>query len=120
MPRAVNVISENLLQYGLDRKCQSVRSAQIPVLALETAGASATERIRAEIRRAMEVDGAEATVLGCAGMANLAMNLSREFQIPVIDGVAVAVKQAEALVACGRAERSRRCSMPPCPLRPPH
>ena len=100
VPRAVNVISENLLQYGLDRKCRSVRSARIPVLALETAGASAADRIRAEIRLAMEEDGAEAIVLGCAGMANLARSLSSEFQIPVIDGVAVAVKQAEALVAC--------------------
>ncbi|WP_281984882.1 aspartate/glutamate racemase family protein [Thalassorhabdomicrobium marinisediminis] len=101
VPRAVNVISENLLQYGLDRKCLSVRSAQIPVLALETAEASAAERIRAEIRCAMEEDGAEAIVLGCAGMANLAIDLSHEFQIPVIDGVVVAVKQAESLVTCG-------------------
>jgi len=37
-------------------------------------------------------------VLGCAGMADLAATLSRKFGIPVIDGVAAAVKQAEALV----------------------
>lgn len=100
VPRAVNVIAENLLRYGLDRKCQSIRSAQIPVLSLETSNAHASDRIRAEIRIAVEKDGAEAIVLGCAGMANLAQVLSAEFQIPVIDGVAVAVKQAEGLIAC--------------------
>ena len=42
--------------------------------------------------------GAEAIVLGCAGMADLALTLSTKFDVPVIDGVAAAVKQAEALV----------------------
>ena len=32
-------------------------------------------------------------------MADLAAALSRKFSVPVIDGVAAAVKQAEALVA---------------------
>jgi allantoin racemase len=40
-------------------------------------------------------------VLGCAGMAELAASLTRELQVPVIDGVAAAVKMAEALVGLG-------------------
>jgi allantoin racemase len=36
-------------------------------------------------------------VLGCAGMADRAQILSRKFDVPVVDGVAAAVKQAEAL-----------------------
>lgn len=107
VPRAVTVIAENLLRYGLDRKCQSIRSAHIPVLALETDQATAADRIRAEISIAIEQDGAEAIVLGCAGMANLARILTEEFQIPVIDGVAVAIKQAEGLVACGLSTSKR-------------
>ncbi|WP_289043394.1 aspartate/glutamate racemase family protein [uncultured Aliiroseovarius sp.] len=112
VPRAVHVIGENLLNYGLDRKCQSIRSAHIPVLALETAHADASERIRAEMHLAIKHDNAEAIVLGCAGMANLARTLSEEFEIPVIDGVSVAVKQAEALIACGLTTSKRGAFSP--------
>ena len=40
-------------------------------------------------------------VLGCAGMADLARFLEGRLQVPVIDGVAAAVKFAEALVGLG-------------------
>ena len=40
-------------------------------------------------------------MLGCAGMADLTTALSRELGVPVLDGVACAVKLAEALVALG-------------------
>ena len=40
-------------------------------------------------------------VLGCAGMADLTAWLSRETGVPVIDGVAAAVKMIEALVGLG-------------------
>ena len=46
-------------------------------------------------------DRAEAIVLGCAGMAALAAALSDEHGVPVVDGVAAAVKLAEGLVALG-------------------
>ena len=49
-------------------------------------------RISREIDRAIQEDHAEAIVLGCAGMADLAAELSREHGLPVIDGVAAAVK----------------------------
>src|SRR5438128_1633035 len=61
-----------------------------------------------EISRALE-KGAEAIVLGCAGMADLAQKLSRKFGVPVVDGVAAAVKQAEALAGL-RLTTSRRGS----------
>ncbi len=40
-------------------------------------------------------------MLGCAGMADLTASLRQEFGVPVIDGVAAAVKQAESLIAQG-------------------
>ncbi|MBU2092209.1 MAG: aspartate/glutamate racemase family protein, partial [Alphaproteobacteria bacterium] len=43
----------------------------------------------------------EAIVLGCAGMADLAASLSRAHGLPVVDGVAAAVKLAESVVALG-------------------
>ena len=49
----------------------------------------------------MDEDRSEAIVLGCAGMADLATELSKEFCVPVIDGVTVVVKLIESLVAIG-------------------
>ena len=58
-------------------------------------------RIAAEIDAAIRDDRAEAIVLGCAGMADLAGDLSAEFGVPVIEGVSAAVKLIEALAALG-------------------
>ena len=68
------------------------------MLDLEKPGSGAREKLQAEIARALE-KGADAIVLGCAGMADLAQALSVQFGVPVVDGVAAAVKQAEALAA---------------------
>jgi allantoin racemase len=48
-------------------------------------------------RRAMEEDGAEVFVLGCAGLGDLAPRLSDALGTPVIDPNAAALKTAEAL-----------------------
>jgi hypothetical protein len=40
----------------------------------------------------------EAIVLGCAGMADLAADLSARHGLPVLDGVACAIKLVETLV----------------------
>lgn len=85
-------------RYGMGGRCK-VRAADIPVLSLEDPRSDAGLRLRREIGAALAQDGAEAIVLGCAGMADLAADLSHEFAIPVVDGVAAAVKQAEALHA---------------------
>ena len=84
-----------------------VRAADIPVLSLEDPASGATAKLRGEIARALDEDRAEAIVLGCAGMADLAAELQREFGVPVIDGVTAAVKQAEALVALGLSTTKR-------------
>lgn len=101
LPRSVPVIERLVHGYGLSHQCRRVRSAEIPVLALEEAGSNARARIRDEILRAVEEDRCEAVVLGCAGMSNLAASLSAETGIPVIDGVTVATRMIEALVGAG-------------------
>ena len=50
---------------------------------------------------ALREHGAEAIVLGCAGMTGLAAALSKQCGLPVIDGVAAAVTLAQALVRLG-------------------
>ncbi|MNV94359.1 hypothetical protein D3C71_1891470 [compost metagenome] len=46
-------------------------------------------------------------MLGCAGMADLTAELRAEFGVPVVDGVAAAVKQAESLVTLGLSTAKR-------------
>ena len=101
LPRSVPVIEDLVRKYGQDHKCRRVRSAAIPVLALEEPGSDARDRVRAEIMRAIDEDGCEAVLLGCAGMSDLTAWLTTETGIPVIDGVTVATKLAEALVGAG-------------------
>ena len=78
-----------------------MRAADIPVLELEDKASNALAKLRREIELALTQDGAEAIVLGCAGMADLARDLQADYGVPVIDGVSAAVKQAEALVSQG-------------------
>lgn len=101
LARAVPGLQDNLDRYGLARRCTGVRAAEVPVLQLESDPGLSEARIAAEITQAVESDGADAIVLGCAGMADLNRRLSQRFGLPVIDGVTCAVTMAEALVAAG-------------------
>jgi allantoin racemase len=98
---SVPVIEANLARYGLNARCVRVRATEIPVLDLENEDLSTIDRISAEIEAAIKEDGAEAIVLGCAGMSNLMDRLSAEHGVPVLDGVACATTLAEAIVSCG-------------------
>ena len=96
------VIAEHLvLQYGFERRCRGIHGTDIPVLALEDGGAGCVDQIEAAAREALARDRSGAIVLGCAGMAALCATLSARLGVPVIDGVAAAVKFAEGLVALG-------------------
>lgn len=98
LSRSVPGLENNLMRYGLARKCARVRATEIPVLKLEEGDPATLDKIRSEIRTAIEQDNAEAIVLGCAGMADLMAELSDMFGLPVVDGVAAGVTFAEALV----------------------
>ena len=100
MERSRVPIEELAHRYGMTGRAR-IRAANISVLSLEDPNSGARDKLRSEIARALAEDNAEAIVLGCAGMADLARALSQEFGMPVIDGVGAAVKQAEALVALG-------------------
>ena len=96
--RSVPALEHNLHRYGLIARCGRVRSSEVAVLELENPGSDACNRISAEIGRAVAEDRAEAIVLGCAGMADLADTLAKEHGLPVLDGVTCAIGLAEAMV----------------------
>jgi allantoin racemase len=101
LSRSIAALEHNISKYGLASRCARVRAAEVAVLDLEKPGSAACDRISEEIARALREDGAEAIVLGCAGMVDLAADLSRQHGVPVIDGVAAAVKLAEGLAGMG-------------------
>jgi allantoin racemase len=86
--------------YGLGRFCRGVHACEIPVLALETDPA-AQAVITEACRRALESDGSDAIVLGCAGMADLCAAISASVGVPVVDGVAAGTLFVQSLVTLG-------------------
>lgn len=101
LSRSVPALEHNLMKYGLATRCAGVRASDIPVLDLEVEGSDARQRISEEIKRSIEQDRSEAIVLGCAGMTDLAQSLSDEHKVPVLDGVACAVKLVESMASLG-------------------
>jgi allantoin racemase len=85
--------------YGMKRFCANVRACEIAVLELEAPGSRARERIVDECRRALDEDGSDAIVLGCAGMADLCEHIGQVLGVPVVDGVAAGTQLIETLVS---------------------
>ncbi len=99
LARSLPILEQNLASYGLRARCASVRASGVPVLMLEQKDPACLARISEEVAQAIEEDRADAIVLGCAGMVDLAADLSKQHGVPVIEGVSAAVKLAESLVA---------------------
>ncbi len=79
----------------------NVRACEIAVLELDVPGSAARDVITAECARAVAEDGCDVIVLGCAGMADLAADISSRIGVPVVDGVAAATTMVQSLVAMG-------------------
>lgn len=101
LPRSIPIIEDLVATYGAGRHCRSVRAIDLPVLGVDENPEEAERLLMLEIGKAKQEDGAEAIVLGCAGMSLLCDRLSASTGVPVIDGVTAAVKFAEALVGAG-------------------
>ena len=109
----VPALEHLVLRYGFERMCGRVRAADIPVLDLEENTDQATELIAGELERALADDGAEAIILGCAGMVELSSTLTKRYRIPVIEGVGAAVKLVEGLATLGIPTSPRGGYAPP-------
>lgn len=101
LPRSVPIIEDIVHAYGAGNHCRAVHAIDLPVLGLEEEPETAERLLLDMIEHAKARDGAEAIILGCAGMSSLCDRLSASTGIPVIDGVTAALKFAEALVGAG-------------------
>lgn len=99
-PRTIAHSDRVVRALGLGHRC-TVVAVDAPVAALEHGAHHLLDTFATAARAAIDADGAEAVVLGCAGLTDLVGPLSRELGVPVIDGVAAAVGIAAGLVAMG-------------------
>ncbi len=98
---AVPVLEEKIVALGLERRCASVRSVNIPVLDLEKDHDRMVEGLSLESEKAIRQDRADTIVLGCAGMSEAAKAVSQRVGVPVIDPVGAGIKMMEVLHALG-------------------
>jgi len=98
LSRSIRPLTHNLKKYGLFENCVKVTAIEVPVLDLENISSENLDKLNKVIQDTMENDNAEAIILGCAGMADLASNLEIKHKLPVIEGISSAVVLAESLV----------------------
>lgn len=104
LERSVPIIEDNGVKYGLMAKCRGVHAFNLPVLAFEKGSEEFDySLVREKAEQVMQYDRSEALVLGCGGMSHLKDQLAVDLNVPVIDGVSVAIKLIEGLVSLGLA-----------------
>ncbi|MFH8498135.1 aspartate/glutamate racemase family protein [Streptomyces coeruleorubidus] len=99
LARSVGQIEDSLETAGVARNCAAIVGTGLNVLDLGDDGRTETAFLAAAERACAA--GAEVLVLGCAGMTGLQRVVGEKLGLPVVDGVAAAVKLAESLVALG-------------------
>jgi allantoin racemase len=98
LARTIGRAEELAERYGMQRFCRGVHACEIPVLELD-ADPDARKIVTEACREALEADGSDVCVLGCAGMADMCAPISAELGVPVVDGVAAATLTVQSLVA---------------------
>jgi len=86
---------------GMDYFLASVRSLDLSVAETDADPEKTKQRIFDVATKAVQEDGAEVIILGCAGMTGYAPELEKKLKIKIIDPTAVALKIAEAIVDLG-------------------
>lgn len=101
LPRVKPLLEELVHRNGMEMRCASIRCTPLTVLEIEEDIERTKRMMVDEARDAIANDGAEAILLGCAGLGPLDRWMSEQLGVPVLDGVACAVKLVEALHGYG-------------------
>jgi allantoin racemase len=101
LPHRVPKKERDVRGLGLGEALASVRALGLTVTETEAEPERTKARILDVARAAVEEDGAEVLVLGCAGMAGYASEIEKKLGIVVIDPVTVTFKVAEGLAEMG-------------------
>ncbi len=102
-PRKQRIASkcEHVHMRGLAHFLASVRSLDLSVAETDADPAKTKRRLMEVANAAVETDGAEVIIMGCAGMAGYAEEIEQALNIKVLDPAAVALKTAEAMADLG-------------------
>lgn len=98
LDRSRKVTEDVVNMYGANQFCRSIRSTGLSVLEFSRNPNKGLKALEEQSRIAVEKDGAECILLGCAGFVDFVEELKLKLGVPVLDGVMPAVKFAEALV----------------------
>jgi allantoin racemase len=98
LQRSHYMVESIVKKTGLGDRCASVRCVDLPVLACESYPEAIVAGLERMSRIALTEDGAEAIILGCAGMGGLAETLTQQLGVPCVDAVAAGVRFAEMLI----------------------
>mgnify|MGYP006243230175 CR=1 FL=1 len=82
-------LKNNLIKYDMDHKCVSIKSIEVPVLDMETMSKSNLIKLDSEIQRTITEDNPEAIIITSPSIYNLSKNLSKKFNIQIIEGITV-------------------------------
>lgn len=101
-----NLMSEQARRFGVEGLLASVRSLDIPVLELEHDPQLTLDLMVVRAREAVELDRAEAIVLGCTGLAGQSALVQEELakrgiHVPIVDPSAAVVRTLESIAAMG-------------------
>ena len=88
-------LKNNLIKYDMEHKCVSINSIEVPVLDMDTMSKSNMNKLDNEIQRTITEDDPEAIIITSPSILNLSKNLSKKFNIPIIEGVTAATALIE-------------------------
>lgn len=97
LPRVKPLLEDLVLRNGMEQHCASIRCTPLTVLEIEEDIERTKKMMVEEGRKAVTEDGAEAILLGCAGLGPIDKAMQEELRVPVFDGTACAVKLVEDL-----------------------
>jgi allantoin racemase len=94
-------------RYMLEAALASVRPLGLSVLQTAEEPELTKKRAIEVLEKAAEEDGAEVAILGCAGMAGYADEISKKLGLAVLDPTSVTLKVCEAMVEAGLVHSKR-------------
>jgi allantoin racemase len=100
LARGVPALEDAIEARGIGRRCLAVVPLEIPVADQGSHNPDTTPAVVAAGRR-LAADGAEALILACGGMADVAATVEREVGLPVCDGVSFGATLGYAMWRCG-------------------
>jgi allantoin racemase len=101
LPRGIPALEEQLEALGIRSSCAGILPLNIPVAEQGSHNPDTTPAIVEAGRTLVDEHGAEALILACGGMADVARQVQDATGVPVCDGVAFGAMLAYSLWACG-------------------